>query len=139
MCQGGPLSIVHTFGLICLVFGATIQIRLQLETLLAEKARLAHENSVYARENLILREIVEYHQLTMQDVVYLDEGFEEVTEVSPIPAVSRRLTASPPLSPKSIPSRTSSFTNLSALVSQQVKTNEELPATSSKGKDLTRK
>lgn len=114
-------------------------IRLQLETLLAEKARLAHENSVYARENLILREIVEYHQLTMQDVVYLDEGFEEVTEVSPIPAVSRRLTASPPLSPKSIPSRTSSFTNLSALVSQQVKTNEELPATSSKGKDLTRK
>ncbi|KAG8067753.1 hypothetical protein GUJ93_ZPchr0005g15881 [Zizania palustris] len=43
-------------------------IRLQLETLLAEKARLAHENSVYARENRFLREIVEYHQLTMQDV-----------------------------------------------------------------------
>ncbi|KAL0389168.1 UNVERIFIED_CONTAM: hypothetical protein Scaly_0273900 [Sesamum calycinum] len=31
-----------------------------------------------------LREIVEYHQLTMQDVVYLDEGTEEVTEVYPI-------------------------------------------------------
>lgn len=60
------------------------QIRLQLESLLAEKARLAQENSVYARENRFLREIVEYHQLTMQDVVYLDEGSEEVTEVYPI-------------------------------------------------------
>ncbi|CAN7077417.1 unnamed protein product [Brassica oleracea var. botrytis] len=41
-------------------------IRLQLETLLAEKARLVHENSIYARElreNRFLREIVEYHQL----------------------------------------------------------------------------
>ncbi|KAL0460380.1 UNVERIFIED_CONTAM: hypothetical protein Slati_0665200 [Sesamum latifolium] len=59
-------------------------VRLQLETLLAEKARLAQENSVYARENRFLREIVEYHQLTMQDVIYLDEGSEEVTEVYPI-------------------------------------------------------
>ncbi|KAE9591320.1 hypothetical protein Lalb_Chr20g0117251 [Lupinus albus] len=59
-------------------------IRLQLETLLAEKARLAHENSVYARENCFLREVVEYHQLTMQDVVYLDENNEEVTEVNPL-------------------------------------------------------
>ncbi|XP_039054044.1 uncharacterized protein LOC120196272 [Hibiscus syriacus] len=59
-------------------------IRLQLETLLAEKARLAHENSIYARENRFLREVVEYHQLTMQDVVYLDESTEEVTEVYPI-------------------------------------------------------
>lgn len=67
-------------------------IRLQLETLLAEKARLAHENSIYARENRFLREIVEYHQLTMQDVVYVDEGIEEVTEVYPVhnpPSVSR--------------------------------------------------
>lgn len=80
-------------------------IRLQLETLLAEKARLAHENSVYARENRFLREIVEYHQLTMQDVVYLDEGIEEVTEVYPIPAVSRMLSVSPPspASPRSPP------------------------------------
>ncbi|KAM0995765.1 hypothetical protein FF1_005767 [Malus domestica] len=62
-------------------------IRLQLETLLAEKARLAHENSVYARENRFLREVVEYHQLTMQDVVYLDEGNEEVTEVYPIKVI----------------------------------------------------
>ncbi|KAK7305570.1 hypothetical protein VNO77_43476 [Canavalia gladiata] len=66
-------------------------IRLQLETLLAEKARLAHENSVYARENRFLREVVEYHQLTMQDVVYFDESNEEVTEVNPLnlPSVSK--------------------------------------------------
>ncbi|KAI3749777.1 hypothetical protein L2E82_20393 [Cichorium intybus] len=56
-------------------------IRLQLESLLAEKARLAQENSVYARENRFLREIVEYHQLTMQDVVYIDENNEELTQV----------------------------------------------------------
>lgn len=49
---------------------------------------MAHENSVYARENRFLREVVEYHQLTMQDVVYLDEGTEEVTEVYPIKVVS---------------------------------------------------
>ncbi|KAL3839918.1 hypothetical protein ACJIZ3_024509 [Penstemon smallii] len=88
-------------------------IRLQLETLLAEKARLAHENSVYARENRFLREIVEYHQLTMQDVVYLDEGIEEVTEVYPIPAVLRTLSVSPPspISPRSPElSRSSSVT-----------------------------
>ncbi|PON38434.1 heat-inducible transcription repressor [Parasponia andersonii] len=72
-------------------------IRLQLETLLAEKARLANENSTYARENRFLREIVEYHQLTMQDVVYLDEGSEEVTEVYPItsPGVPKMLSISP--------------------------------------------
>lgn len=72
-------------------------IRLQLETLLAEKARLANENSIYTRENRFLREIVEYHQLTMQDVVYLDEGTEEVTEVYPLtsPGMSRMLSVSP--------------------------------------------
>ncbi|CAN8315414.1 unnamed protein product [Cochlearia groenlandica] len=59
-------------------------VRLQLETLLGEKARLAHENSIYTRENLYLRGVVEYHQLTMQDVVYFDEKTEEVTEVYPI-------------------------------------------------------
>lgn len=69
------------------------QIRLQLESLLAEKARLAHENSVYARENRFLREIVEYHQLTMQDVVYIDEGSEEVTQVYPF--VSTLMTSPP--------------------------------------------
>ncbi|ESQ40007.1 hypothetical protein EUTSA_v10013951mg [Eutrema salsugineum] len=68
-------------------------IRLQLESLLAEKARLAHENSAYARENRFLREIVEYHQLTMQDVVYIDEGKEEVTQVYPF--VPTLMTSSP--------------------------------------------
>ncbi|KAL9684483.1 hypothetical protein QQ045_021923 [Rhodiola kirilowii] len=80
-------------------------IRHQLETLLAEKARLAHENSVYARENHFLREIVEYHQLTMQDVVYLDEGIEEVTEVYPIPGYPSVLSMSG--SPSQTPPRTS--------------------------------
>lgn len=67
-----------------LMIAFPFQVRLQLETLLAEKARLAHENSVYARENRFLREVVEYHQLTMQDVVYLDENNEEVSEVDPL-------------------------------------------------------
>lgn len=74
-------------------------IRLQLETLLAEKARLAQENSVYARENRFLREVVEYHQLTMQDVVYLDEGSEEVTEVYPIKTPTGTNLHSVPTSP----------------------------------------
>ncbi|KAJ6407629.1 hypothetical protein OIU84_011007 [Salix udensis] len=86
-------------------------IRLQLETLLAEKARLAHENSVYARENRFLREIVEYHQLTMQDVVYLDEGSEEVTEVYPF---TKMLSVSPP-SPTS-----PSDTTLSSLLEKEI-------------------
>ncbi|GFP99781.1 hypothetical protein PHJA_002122200 [Phtheirospermum japonicum] len=90
-----------------------IQIRLQLETLLAEKARLAHENSIYARENRFLREIVEYHQLTMQDVVYLDEGIEEVTEVCP---VSRMLSVSPPASP----SRSSSVSRSSSIAKEMM-------------------
>ncbi|CAA7051159.1 unnamed protein product [Microthlaspi erraticum] len=68
-------------------------IRLQMESLLAEKARLAHENSVYARENRFLREIVEYHQLTMQDLVYIDQGSEEVTQVYPF--VPTLMTCSP--------------------------------------------
>ncbi|TKY65634.1 hypothetical protein E2542_SST08494 [Spatholobus suberectus] len=72
-------------------------IRHQLETLLAEKARLASENETYSRENRFLREIVEYHQLTMQDVVYIDEGMEEVTEVYPVDAsgITRLLSVSP--------------------------------------------
>ncbi|KAG0496087.1 hypothetical protein HPP92_000662 [Vanilla planifolia] len=79
-------------------------IRLQLETLLTEKGRLVHENSVYARENRFLREIVEYHQLTMQDVVYFDEGAEEVTEVYPILPRSTLLTTThdPPSSLASV-------------------------------------
>ncbi|CAL4995874.1 unnamed protein product [Urochloa decumbens] len=50
-------------------------IRVQLETLLAEKSRLAQENSTYARENRFLREIVDFHQFSAtQDVVSLDDG-----------------------------------------------------------------
>ncbi|PNX97062.1 hypothetical protein L195_g020282 [Trifolium pratense] len=75
-------------------------IRNQLETLLAEKARLANENETYSRENRFLREIVEYHQLTMQDVVYLDEGMEEVTMDDN--GITRVLSISPhALSPRS--------------------------------------
>ncbi|OIW01384.1 hypothetical protein TanjilG_12924 [Lupinus angustifolius] len=70
-------------------------IRLQLETLVAEKARLANENEIYSRENRFLREIVEYHQLTMQDVVYLDEGIEEVTHIYPIDSSSLSSPPSP--------------------------------------------
>ncbi|KAJ1264650.1 hypothetical protein BS78_08G016300 [Paspalum vaginatum] len=55
-------------------------IRLQLETLLAEKSRLAQENSTYARENRFLREIVDFHQFTSHDVVSLDDGDLEDSE-----------------------------------------------------------
>ncbi|KAL0435136.1 UNVERIFIED_CONTAM: hypothetical protein Sradi_0221500 [Sesamum radiatum] len=82
--QKGLDAIASSLNYIGGTIGNALEIRLQLESLLAEKARLAQENSVYARENRFLREIVEYHQLTMQDVVYLDEGTEEVTEVYPI-------------------------------------------------------
>ncbi|KAG5248391.1 heat-inducible transcription repressor [Salix suchowensis] len=56
-------------------------------------SQLEEENKSFGRANRFLREIVEYHQLTMQDVVYLDEGSEEVTEVYPFP---RMLSVSPP-------------------------------------------
>ncbi|KAK7287019.1 hypothetical protein RJT34_22429 [Clitoria ternatea] len=56
-------------------------IRLQLETLLAEKGRLANENEMYARENRFLRETVEYHQLTMQEVLYIEEDDDIVEPV----------------------------------------------------------
>ncbi|KAF8097689.1 hypothetical protein N665_0284s0051 [Sinapis alba] len=103
-------------------------IRLQLETLLAEKARLAHENSIYARENRFLREIVEYHQLTMQDVVYIDEGIEEVAEVNP--SITRTLSMASfsaselPISPSSpsspgSPSRFSVSTDVFPVLVQQ--------------------
>lgn len=79
---------------------------------MAEKARLAHENSIFARENRFLREIVEYHQLTMQDVVYLHEGSEEETEVysstgmlfiSPLSPSEITASASPPAAKKISP------------------------------------
>ncbi|CAH1417360.1 unnamed protein product [Lactuca virosa] len=43
-------------------------IQIWLEMLLEEKGRLAHENSVYAHENMHLRELIEYHQLIITDV-----------------------------------------------------------------------
>uniref|UniRef100_A0ACD6A1G1 Uncharacterized protein n=1 Tax=Avena sativa TaxID=4498 RepID=A0ACD6A1G1_AVESA len=49
-------------------------IRMQLETLLAEKSRLAQENSMYARENRFLREIVDFHQFTGHDGVSFGDG-----------------------------------------------------------------
>lgn len=43
-------------------------VRLQLEALLAEKSRLASENANLIRENQCLHQLVEYHQLTSQDL-----------------------------------------------------------------------
>lgn len=84
------MLLLNDRSIICI--NTLLQIRLQLETLLTEKARLASENEVYSRENRFLREFVEYHQLTMQDVVYFDEDMEEeeVTElyVSQLPSRS---------------------------------------------------
>ncbi|KAI4338947.1 hypothetical protein MLD38_023949 [Melastoma candidum] len=102
-------------------------IRLQLETLLAEKARLAHENETLSRENRFLREIIEYHQLTMQDVVYLDEGIDEVSEVYPLyPSMSSMLSMSPtsPTSPVEVPmsgntTKMSDLLNLPALQEEE--------------------
>lgn len=42
--------------------------RLQLEVLLTEKARLANENANLVRENQCLHQMVEYHQITSQDL-----------------------------------------------------------------------
>lgn len=46
----------------------SLQVRLQLEVLLAEKSRLANENANLVRENQCLNQLVEYHQLTSQDL-----------------------------------------------------------------------
>ncbi|XP_021280364.1 uncharacterized protein LOC110413747 [Herrania umbratica] len=50
-------------------------VRLQLEALLAEKSRLANENANLIRENQCLHQLVEYHQMTSQD---LSASYEEV-------------------------------------------------------------
>lgn len=103
------------------------QIRLQLETLLAEKGRLASENEVYARENRFLREIVEYHQLTMQDLVYLDEGMEEVTEIYPLDTTGTVVPRVLPKSPRSPLSRggshTKSFFSVPQILEQEQENN----------------
>ncbi|XP_051141755.1 uncharacterized protein LOC127258800 [Andrographis paniculata] len=43
-------------------------VRLQLEALLAEKSRLANENANLKRENQCLHQLVDYHQMTSQDL-----------------------------------------------------------------------
>ncbi|KAG0450514.1 hypothetical protein HPP92_026882 [Vanilla planifolia] len=48
-------------------------VRLQLEALLSEKSRLANENANLIRENQCLHQLVEYHQLTAQDISFSDE------------------------------------------------------------------
>ncbi|CAM6118365.1 unnamed protein product [Calypogeia fissa] len=55
-------------------------VRQQLESLLAEKQRLAQENASLRRENQLLHEVVEYHHLTLQDVALLDDRLAEETE-----------------------------------------------------------
>ncbi|OAY69238.1 hypothetical protein ACMD2_24012 [Ananas comosus] len=52
-------------------------VRLQLEALLAEKSRLAQENANLLRENQSLHQLVEYHQLTSQD---LSASYEQVMQ-----------------------------------------------------------
>ncbi|KAL5701802.1 hypothetical protein ACHQM5_027100 [Ranunculus cassubicifolius] len=51
-------------------------VRLQLEALLAEKARLANENANLTRENECLHQLVEYHQLTSQEDI--STSYEQV-------------------------------------------------------------
>lgn len=66
-----------------------LQVRLQLETLLAEKQRLQQENANYARENQMLHEVVEYHQIEFNEdemstdgqEVGLDDNDEEVDQM----------------------------------------------------------
>lgn len=53
------------------------QVRLQLEVLLTEKARLANENANLVRENQCLHQMVEYHQITSQD---LSPSYEQVVQ-----------------------------------------------------------
>ncbi|KFK30885.1 hypothetical protein AALP_AA6G038500 [Arabis alpina] len=52
-------------------------VRQQLEVLLMEKARLANENANLVRENQCLNQMVEYHQITSQD---LSASYEEVIQ-----------------------------------------------------------
>ncbi|GAB2281230.1 hypothetical protein Dimus_015836 [Dionaea muscipula] len=52
-------------------------VRLQLEALLAEKSRLAYENTDLTRENQCLRQLVEYHQFASQD---LSASYENLLE-----------------------------------------------------------
>ncbi|KAK8945748.1 hypothetical protein KSP40_PGU014324 [Platanthera guangdongensis] len=52
-------------------------VRIQLETLLAEKSKLANENANLRRDNQCLHQLVEYHQLTSQDLL---SSYEDVVD-----------------------------------------------------------
>lgn len=67
----------------------SFQVRLQLESLLADKSRLANENAALIRENQCLHQLVEYHQMTAQeldlssygsDVEEEEEGINDVAK-----------------------------------------------------------
>ncbi|KAI5072573.1 hypothetical protein GOP47_0012679 [Adiantum capillus-veneris] len=49
-------------------------VRLQLEALLTEKARLAQENATFAREVKFLHEVVQYQQLKLRELMIPDES-----------------------------------------------------------------
>ncbi|MCO5552082.1 hypothetical protein L7F22_005592 [Adiantum nelumboides] len=49
-------------------------VRLQLEALLTEKARLAQENATFAREVQFLHEVVQYQQLKLRELTGPDES-----------------------------------------------------------------
>lgn len=61
--NSGEFKFLHLWNF-C-IFG---QVRLQLEALVFEKSRLANENANLTRENQCLHQLVEYHQLTSQDL-----------------------------------------------------------------------
>ncbi|XP_050237610.1 uncharacterized protein LOC126687206 [Mercurialis annua] len=67
--------------------------RLQMEALLGEKSRLANENANLTRENQCLHQLVEYHQMTSQD---LSASYEQLIEgmcldfSSPLPSPQGR-------------------------------------------------
>lgn len=67
-----------------------------MEALLAEKSRLANENANLTRENQCLHQLVEYHQLTSQD---LSATYEQVIQgmcldfSSPPPSIPEEATS----------------------------------------------
>lgn len=116
-------------------------IRLQLETLLSEKGRLAHENTIYARENRFLREIVEYHQLTMQDLTCLDESFNVAADNDSLssshstsevlsPILSSPRTASTSVSPHSSKSDVEPDSSINAALALREEENDSAPNSS---------
>ncbi|CAO2828055.1 unnamed protein product [Amaranthus hypochondriacus] len=73
-------------------------VRLQLEALLAEKARLATENANLTRDNQCLRQLVEYHQFASED---LSASYEQAVQglcldfSSPLPQYEEDETPNP--------------------------------------------